>query len=156
MSTYSNEAIKKFSLHYNCAQAVFSTYAPLLGVDEKTALKLSCGFGGGMGRMQEVCGAATGAYMLIGGKYGMTDCADQPSKFHTYDVMREFTRKFLEKNGALHCRDLLGCEMTTEEGMEYIRINKKFETTCRQCIECASNFVEEKLFHDELIKITIE
>ena len=150
MSKYSDEAITRFSLHYNCAQAVFSAYAQFVGIEKEEAFKLSCGFGGGMGRMQEICGAATAAYMLIGGKFGMTDPTDQPSKEHTYELIREFTRRFSEQNGALHCRKLLGCDIKTVEGMQYIRDHHLFETVCAKCILSSSELIEGMLFRDEI------
>jgi C_GCAxxG_C_C family probable redox protein len=81
-------------------------------LDEETALKISCGFGAGMGRAQETCGAVTGAYMVIGLKYGK-------DKEKIYSKVREFTEKFKTKYKTTNCKVLLdGCDFLTEEGQK--------------------------------------
>ena len=80
MTTRVETAVETFAKGFNCAQAVFSTYAPILGISEREALQVATGFGAGMGRLQEVCGAITGAFMLIGCKHGMVKPEDTAAK----------------------------------------------------------------------------
>jgi C_GCAxxG_C_C family probable redox protein len=77
---------ERFNKGFNCAQAVFSTYAPLLKIKEEDALRIATGFGARMGRLQEVCGAVTGAFMLISCKHGMIAATDTTSKEAAYAV----------------------------------------------------------------------
>ena len=81
------EAISRFKEDFSCAQSIFSTYAPHYGLDEDKALKISTGFGGGMARSGRTCGAVTGAYMVIGLKYGMGLSKDDDAKENTYQIM---------------------------------------------------------------------
>ena len=67
--SHAESALARFAQGYNCSQAVLSGYAGQFGLDEETAMKISSGFGGGMGRMADTCGAVTGAFMVLG-KYG--------------------------------------------------------------------------------------
>ena len=73
MSAKSEQAVRKFGKGFNCSQAVLSVYAEEFGLCRETALKIACGFGGGMGRMALTCGVVTGAFMVIGLKYGNVD-----------------------------------------------------------------------------------
>lgn len=86
MKSKVNEAVKCFSSGFNCSQAILSTYCEQFGLDKKTAIKLSCGLGAGMGRLGKTCGAVTGAYLLIGLMYG-----EETEK--TYQVVQEFEKK---------------------------------------------------------------
>ncbi len=112
-----DQAAEKFSKGFLCSQAVFSTLAPLYGIDEKVALKIATGFGGGMARMQEVCGAVTGAFMVIGAVHGNVDASEKPSVGRTYREVRKFAERFREQHGTIICRELLGgVDLNTEEG----------------------------------------
>ena len=90
----------------NCAQSVFLTFAEDVGIDKKTALKMSACFGGGM-KCGEVCGAVTGALMVLGMKYGSGDENDIESKRLTGQKATEFIKRFKEKNETLLCREIL-------------------------------------------------
>ena len=93
----------RFAEGYNCSQAVLSAYAPDLGLADETALKIAAGFGGGMGRMAETCGAVTGALMVLGLKYGATS-PEREAKERVYERVREFAKRFKARNGSLVCR----------------------------------------------------
>ncbi len=109
--TNSEKAVSHFRNSFNCTQSVFAAFAPQFGIPEADAFKIACPFGGGMGRMQETCGAVTGALMVIGLKYGKFDAEDKVSKEITYEKVREFSKKFNELNNSLKCRDLIGIDM---------------------------------------------
>lgn len=91
---------------YNCAQAVFLAFADVTGFDRETALKLSSSFGGGMGRMREVCGAVSGALMVAGILWGYAELDDEKKKEH-YALVQEIARRFRERHGTIICRELL-------------------------------------------------
>jgi len=98
--------VELFMSGFNCAQAVYGAFAPVLGLDEKEALRLASPFGGGFGRMREVCGAFSGMMLVVGNLYGY-DSIDHPEKDALYPRVQELGRRFREQFGSLVCRDLL-------------------------------------------------
>ncbi len=104
---YAHRANELFVSGCNCSQAVFCTFAPELGIDEKTALILAAGFGGGMGRMREVCGAVSGMIMAASMKFASDDPKDAAAKGRLYEIIRALAGEFKEKNGSIICRELL-------------------------------------------------
>jgi C_GCAxxG_C_C family probable redox protein len=143
MTTKVEKAVETFSKGFNCAQAVFSTYAPELGIEEHEALKISAGFGSGMSRLQEVCGAVTGAFMAIGAKLGNIETADTAAKGKTYEQVRSFDKQFRELHGTILCRELLGCDLNTEEGQRQFTEKNLIKTVCTECVRDAARIVEE-------------
>ena len=105
------DAVACFNEGFNCAQAVLSTYCEQFGLDRETALRVACGLGGGMGRLQETCGAVSGAYLVIGLKYGQCAKDDAAAKEKTYALVQEFARRFEAKNKSTNCRALLGVDL---------------------------------------------
>ena len=134
-----------FSSGFNCAQAVFSSFAPELGIDEQTALGVAGGFGAGMGRLQEVCGAVSGAVMVIGCKYGKTNNEDVEAKDKTYRLVRDFTARFKQLNGTTQCRELIRCDLSTEEGRTNARENGLYEKVCQKAVRDAVSILEQLL-----------
>lgn len=105
--THSEKAAELFCQGYNCAQSVFAAYCDVTGMDEKTALLLSSSFGGGMGRLREVCGAVSGAFMAAGIIFGYCDPKDDIAKKNHYALIQEIAKKFKEKNSSIICRELV-------------------------------------------------
>lgn len=138
-----NDAVDYFNCHTNCAQAVFSTYCEELGMDKKTGLKVACGFGAGMGRQQETCGAVSGAYMLIGLKYGKFLPGDEPAKEKTYEVVREFARLFEERNKTTNCRELLGIDLLNVD--KQVK-DERIKEVCPRMVGDAAEIVEKLIF----------
>jgi C_GCAxxG_C_C family probable redox protein len=144
MSEKIEKAVETFSKGFNCSQAVFSTYAPLYGIDEKQALKITTGFGAGMARLQEVCGAVTGAFMVIGAKHGMTDAVDRPAIGRTYQDVRNFADRFRALHGTIICRELLGgIDLNTEEGQKIMKEKNLTAIICAQCVRDAAKILEK-------------
>ncbi len=135
------EARHLFKNNYNCAQAVAGTTAPKLGIDQENILKLSCAFGGGMARMQEVCGAVTGAFMCIGLAHAKVGAAEiSASKMLTYEYVRQFTSKFKEKYGTINCKELLeNLDMNNEK--DQIKL-KELQLHDVKCTAIVSDAVE--------------
>ena len=134
----SDIAIKKFGEgNYNCSQSVLFSFSKDLGLDEKLALKIATGFGVGMGRNQTVCGAVSGAVMVISLKYGN-------NMELTYTNVRNFIRKFKEKTATIECIDLLdGCNLLTENGQKYFRENGFRQKKCSEYIKLSCEILEE-------------
>jgi len=133
---------------YGCGQAVLAAFAEDYGLNEETALRISTGFGSGMGRMCEVCGALTGAFMVIGLKYGkvITDGTRYGTDTETtYRLVAELAKKFQEKNGSIYCRDLIGHDLSNpDERAKVIQLGL-FKTTCGKAILDAVELLEETL-----------
>lgn len=106
--TYKEKAEALFKQGYNCSQAVLLTFSDQLGLDKETALKLSSSFGGGMGRLREVCGAVSSMFMVAGLKKGYTDPSDQIAKKEHYALIQRLAEEFKKENGSIVCRELLG------------------------------------------------
>jgi C_GCAxxG_C_C family probable redox protein len=133
---------------YGCAQAVLVAYAGDFGLEERLALRLATGFGSGMGRMCEVCGALAGAFMVIGLKHGKekTDGTRYGTETETtYRLVADVANKFKEKNGSIYCRELIGYNlMDPAERARVVELGL-FKTTCRKCILDAVELLEETL-----------
>ncbi len=142
MNTKPDQAAATFINGFNCAQAVFSSYAEEFGIDRTEALKISCGFGAGMGRRQEVCGAVSGAIMLIGSKCGKTIREDNTATDLTYKLVRELSDKFIAKHGSISCKELLGCNLLTPEGQQFFKENNFRDIKCARYVHDASELVE--------------
>ncbi|HGJ65852.1 TPA: C_GCAxxG_C_C family protein [bacterium] len=140
-----DNAIRCFSNGFNCSQSVFSAFANELGLDKKTALKIGSPFGAGMARMAETCGAVTGAFMVIGLKYGKFKIDDNEAKEKTYKLVQEFVIKFKERNGSIVCKELLGCDIGTTEGMKIAKEKGLFNTDCPKFVRDAVEILEEIL-----------
>lgn len=135
---------KYFEQKYHCSQAVLAAFAEELGLTEGQALKLGGCFGGGMCK-GEVCGACTGALMALGLKYGQSDIEDMESRKKTNDVTVEFLDLFKKENGSYMCKDLLGCDLATDEGKQYAIKNKLFVEFCPKMVESATIIAEQLL-----------
>jgi C_GCAxxG_C_C family probable redox protein len=138
-------AVSCFQEGFSCAQAVFSAYGPQNGLDRELALKVAGAFGGGMGHMGHVCGAVTGAFMVIGLKYGKTQPEDNESRDKTYSLVQEFTERFKSHHGSILCRELLGCDISTPAALEMAREKGLFETLCPRLVQDAAEIIEEIL-----------
>ncbi|MGP8152860.1 MAG: C-GCAxxG-C-C family protein [Smithella sp.] len=137
------QAVTKFVSGYNCAQSVLFSFCDDLKLDEDKALKIACGFGAGMGRKEEVCGAVTSGILVIGAKYGRGENDDRKAMEVTYIKIREFMDQFSQRHGAYICRELLnGCELTTEEGQKAYRDNDFFNKICKACVRSAVEILE--------------
>lgn len=97
-----------FESGMNCAQAVFCAFADELGFKKETALKISAGFGGGIGRLREVCGAVSGMTMILSYKFACTDPNDKAKKAALYALIQQAAGEFKTETGSIVCRELLG------------------------------------------------
>lgn len=104
---HKSAARELFKKGYNCAQSVLTAFSDVTGLDKETSAKLASSFGGGLGRMREVCGAVSGAAMVLGIVKGYSDPTDKEAKKAHYRLIQEFARRFKEQNGSVICRELL-------------------------------------------------
>ncbi len=102
------KAAELFMNKCNCAQAVMVAFCDVTGFDEEFAARISCSFGGGMGRMREVCGAVSGMLMVLGHLYGYTDPGEGDCrKAAHYALVQELSAKFRDEAGSIICREIL-------------------------------------------------
>lgn len=108
MSSYGEKAERLFHEGYNCAQAVLVAFDDVTGLDERTAARIASPFGAGMGRLREVCGAFSGALMVLGLQQGPSQPGDMEAKRHVYADVQELAEKFRGRHGTIVCGELLG------------------------------------------------
>lgn len=140
-----DEADMIFHSGFNCCQSVFGAYASDFGMSEDEAFKLSCGFGGGMGRTKNTCGAVTGAVMAISMKYGKFRQEDTEAKDLTYQKVRDFINEFIKENGSDNCYKLIGYDLlNADEKKEFIAKDLHIKI-CRKAVLSAVEILEKML-----------
>lgn len=146
-------AKQNFMNGYNCSQAVLLAFCEDFGLEKETALKISEPFGGGMGRMREVCGTVTGMFMVIGLAMGNDNSKDNTTKKNVYKSVQELAEKFKEDNGSIICRELLGLQKANKES--YVPSERTTEyykkRPCPELCKYAADILEEYLKKENLI-----
>ena len=143
-SQYAQKAMNLFKEGYNCSQSVFLAFKDLYGIDRSTALKLSSSFGGGLGRLREVCGSVSGMFLTAGILYGYDSPKDRSSKTEHYKRIQELARSFEELNGSIVCRELLGLDQKKESYVPEERTKDYYrKRPCEQIVGCAAYIMEE-------------
>ena len=132
---YVEEAVQLFEDGYMCSQAVLAVFCEEFGLSREQAFKISISFGGGM-RKGEVCGACTGSIMALGLRYG-------ENKSKSDEMCVKFLDSFKKENGSYICRDLLDCDIRTEEGIKYAIDNNLFKEICPKMVESAVKIAQE-------------
>ncbi len=139
-----SKAVELFEHRFMCSQAVFAAFAEQFGITEKQALQIGACFGGGMSKA-EVCGACTGALMVLGMKYGQYDENDTDSRVAESEKASEFLEEFKKRNGSYICREILHCDISTDEGKEYARSNGLYGRYCTEMVRSAAEILTEML-----------
>ena len=140
--THKEKALDYFDRKFHCSQAVLAAFAPECGLTEEQALKLGACFGSGM-RKGEVCGACTGALMVLGALYGQYDKADPDSRIRANEVNDKMMERFAKVCGSYICNDLLGCDVSTLEGRKYCLDNNLFTEFCPKMVANAVDVLEQ-------------
>lgn len=144
---YAEKAVEIFKEGYNCSQAVFAAFSDVLGIDELTARKMAIGLGGGVGRMREVCGAVSGAAMVLGAVYGGDGAEDKQG---AYEKVQAFAGKFKKDNGSVICREILGIDKAKKE----TATPDKRTTEYYKSRPCADKVYEAAKIVEEMLKET--
>ena len=135
-------AVRLFEGTCNCAQAILMTYGTKFGLTETQALQLGTGLGGGLARHGEVCGAVSGAILVLGLRYGMVNLDDIEPKTKTNEIVTEFIDRFNDHQRSILCRELLGCDICTPEGREFASDKNLFKTKCPEFVRNAAELLE--------------
>ncbi len=142
MSDTVQRAVSRFADGFSCAQSVFSSFATEDGLAEDLALRLAAPFGAGFGRLGETCGALSGALLVLGLHYAKS----RPEyKDEIYAITREFIETFRQQNGALVCRELLGHDISTPEGLQAARAAGIFGKICPSVVEKTARALDDFL-----------
>ncbi len=139
--THIEKAVDLFSQGFLCSPAVLAAFSDELGLPEKQALRLGACFGSGMCK-GEVCGACTGALMALGLKFGQCEKDDLESRKKSNMLTVRFLDMFKAENGSYICNELLGCDITTEEGVKYAREHGLFTEFCPKMVASAAKITE--------------
>ena len=142
--TNADKAAAIFKEGFSCSMAVLAAYCDQFGLDKNLAYKVSSGFGGGM-HLDQTCGAVTGAFMVLGLKFGRIRADDVEAKMKVAKLTNEFAKKFKARYGSIECKALLGCDITTPEGMQEARDKKLFTTICAEYVGAAAEILDEVL-----------
>lgn len=139
-----DRAIELFNNNFNCSQAVFTVFATEYGISQELALKLATSFGGGA-RSGEMCGAVSGALMVLGLKYGHFNTENNEQKQKAYSLVNEFVNRFKEINRSIVCRDLLGYDLSKPDEFEIIASKGLCKTICPNMVRSAVDILEQML-----------
>lgn len=144
---YGKKARALFEEGYNCAQAVFLAFDDMTGIDNKTAAMLSSSFGGGMGRLREVCGAVSGMFMVAGTLCGYSDPKATEEKADHYALIQKLAADFSKENGSYICRELLGLPGASAPVPEERTTQYYKRRPCADYVECAAIIVATELIN---------
>ncbi len=139
-----DRAYELFLQGYNCTQAVVGAFADIIGMDFDMAVRFGSGFGGGMGRLREVCGTFSGAVIVINMLYGYSDPKNVQAKAELYARIQELAAKFRQDNGSLICRELLGLSKPESSPVPEARTAEYYKKRpCPELCRYSANMVEE-------------
>jgi C_GCAxxG_C_C family probable redox protein len=140
-----HQAVAAFERDFACSQSVLSAFADPVDLDRDTALRVAAGFGGGLARSGEVCGAVAGAIMALGLRHCGTPATEPLSKEAAYPAVREFLARFRGLHGGVQCRELLGVDIGEPGGLERAREQGLFKSRCPVFVRDAARILEDLL-----------
>ncbi len=138
-------AVATFRAGNNYAQSVLSSFAEEYDIDNDFALSISSGFGAGMGRLMETCGAITGAFMVIGIHNNNIYKDELEARDVTYQMIQKFSTAFCKKHKSTNCGELINCDLRIEEGRKHFNENELFDKVCVKCVRSSVTILEELL-----------
>ena len=145
-NNHQERATTLFKAGYNCAQSVFAAYSEDIGIPFETALRLSSSFGGGMGRLREVCGAVSGMFMVLGMKRGYSDLNDKEAKSELYRQVQILAGQFEKQTGSIICRELLGLDHKRDIPVPEERTDSYYKKRpCVEIVRCAAEILDQYL-----------
>lgn len=146
MSKHAALARDLFLQGYNCSQAVFCAFCDVTGLDMDVAARMASSFGGGLGRLREVCGTVSGAALVLGIAKGYADPKDYDAKKAHYALVQEYARRFREANGSIVCRELLQGVEAAPGGAPEARTEAYYKKRpCPNLAYCAAEILDELL-----------
>ena len=143
-------AVAYFEEEYNCSQSVFMAYADIYNIEPETAAKIASSFGGGMGRLREVCGAVSGMFLILGLHYPFTNPKDRQAKNTNYKAVQDVANEFKSVMGSYICADLLKIKREPQKAEASERNELYYSSrACKQCVALAAEIVGKKILFSE-------
>ena len=143
---HEKKAMELFKNGCTCAQAVLGAFADEINMDMDSSLKLASSFGGGMGRLREVCGAVSAMFMIAGVKYGYSDVTDKKAKDEHYKLIQDLAEKFKSQTGSIVCRELLGLSSGPDNPVSAERTKEYYaKRPCVELVGLAARIIDENL-----------
>lgn len=140
------KAVALFESGYNCSQAVFMAYSDKYGIDSALAASLATSFGGGMGRLREVCGAVSGMFMVLGLHYPFIDAADKKAKDANYKAVQRTAKEFKSIMGSYNCAELLHLQREAQHPVSEERTAQYYASrSCKRCVELAAQVIGKEI-----------
>lgn len=143
-ATTTTSSVDRFLNGYGCSQAILTQFCEQFDMDQLTALKISSAFPAGM-QMAGICGAVTGAYMVLGLKFADQESSESAGRKRVYEAVAEFTRRFRGRHDTLDCKELLGCNIMTPAGKATADQENLFKTVCPIFVEDATRILQEMI-----------
>ena len=147
--TKADDAHRSYLKRFTCSAAVFSAFSQELGLDPDAAKKIACGFGAGISETDNICGAVSGAIMVIGLRYGKAEEGDDAATEKTRALVRGFITKFTEKNGSIRCTELLGYNLSDPDEFKAAKERGIALKKCPLLVRDAAEILEEILKNHE-------
>lgn len=146
MTSHEQKAVELFRAGCNCSQAVFTAFCDVTGLDEKTALRMSSSFGGGLGRLREVCGAVSGISLAAGVLWGYDDLEDKSLKTEHYKLVAGMANRFSDIFGSYICREILNLKDYKYSPVAEERTPDFYtRRPCERCIAAAARILDEEI-----------
>ena len=139
------KSLKLFEHGSACSQAILATFAESVGMDKNVAHKLGAGLGGGIGRKQYVCGAVNAGAILISLKYGNENPEDKHIKDKTSNHVRDFITAMENELSYINCSQILGIDISTEEGVKEAEKKNVFNEVCPACVRAVAEYLDNEL-----------
>lgn len=148
--TRKEKAMQSFMDGYNCSQCIMLAFEDVItkyaDIDINMALKIASPFGGGMGRLREVCGSVSGIFMIMGCIKGYNEAEDYNGKKELYEHVQELAKRYEEVNGSIICRELLGLDVRRQEAAPEKRTEEYYKKRpCTEKIGSAAEILENYL-----------
>lgn len=151
MNNHTEKACQLFAEGRNCSQAVFAAFSDITGIDEELSLRLSSSFGGGMGRMREVCGAVSGMFMVAGVLYGYTSADNDKEKAEHYRRIQQLAKDFKAVYGTINCGELLKDLSVNKSPVPEKRTEEYYKARpCIRFVETASEILDKYIAENPL------
>jgi C_GCAxxG_C_C family probable redox protein len=143
--TKKEEALGCFNSGFSCSQSVLSVYAKDFGLSPELALKIACPFSGGISHTSGICGAVSGALMVIGLKYGRYTIEDVQAKEKTFELVQILMNKFKERFNSTNCTELLGYDLSKPEEFAKVKESGITRQLCPKFVGDSIDILEEIL-----------
>lgn len=151
MTFHEKKAVELFRNGCNCSQAVFAAFSDVTGIDEKTSIKMSAPFGGGLGRLREVCGAVSGMSLAAGVLWGYTDLENKDLKTKHYKLISDMANSFAEEMGGSYiCRNILKITESEYSPVAGDRTSEYYTLRpCERCVATAAKILDKEIENRE-------